>query len=373
MTVGDFDYLDLIANAEFVSPAFAPGTVHVDGWTGIDTMRVWAEVPPDAVFPDSKTQSSSYVDKETGEIKSVVTRSTAWLSNGVAVDMASHYGRNGVSWEVSLPKLLRGHNGRPVSLDDAIDAQREMFDEVSDLVTPLEPFEALRISRLDMPRDFYAPCRVAHLEGQRFHSPSFGKEKRAYSGPSGSINTISYGTKGNWNLSVYDKQDEFETNWSEGFAFSDPDEGVSAIFGTAADVKADAMAAVHDRLRVELGLRSRVLTTRDMHTIADLDETKIDNARRHYFFKLGLDTEVTGTDSVTAKLAAAQAKIGARTDAVVGSVVLKAAGLPSGRSRNTAAAYRRLAQKAGLSAGTFAAVSNVTTKLDYDRGELLAT
>ena len=212
------------------------------------------------------------------------------LSSGAVLQWGGG-GRAVMEW--SVPKMLHGHNVEAVGLLDALGCAREVYREAAGVLAPTEAFEACRVYRVDVVRDFSdVPAPLPLLRALQ-HFPSKGRcVARLYADPA--RNGAATLTKGNGARggTLYDK-------WAE---------------VARTELPKNVLSLAEGRLRYEARIRKRPLEKAHAGTVADLSRDRLETVRREVWEWCGYGTAVAMMDDVEAKIWAAPVSKSARKD-----------------------------------------------------------
>ena len=252
--------------------------------------------------------------------------------------------------ELSVPKASAGHNVYGLRLAEAVDVAREAFAEAVERVPAVDGFEACRVNRIDLVRDFEGVTR--QMETLRAFStvkPSGRAVSRLFQDASrGGAPTLTVGN-GARHGTLYDKQAECRGQ------------------GETAQV----ISLAEGRLRFEARLRKYQLRRAGVGQVLDLEEHKLGSMRRRVFEWVGYDREVTGMAKILSHVFNHDGLSRRERLSAIGFFVATAHGQPADDivSKNTATKYRRIADELGLILDPGGADLGIALlRLDYDRG-----
>lgn len=335
------------------------------GPVGIDTLRLHGPISSHSL---TRRTERSRIDRETGEVVSLGSRSYETIQVlGQEVSLQADDHRATVTFEVSIPKVLRGSNEVAAQPWEVHEAVEFIYDSASSLVTWDCPWERLEVNRLDLVR----PFENVHDIDSTLHRLSrlprqAGRVRKTFNDPaSGGATTFTAGTPKRWMVTAYDKPTEMF--WA---ARKQADLRLSHhLRETANDLRS------RGHLRTEMSIRRHPLKEREAATnIIDLtQETTMTRIAEHYFRQAGMDTAVGGTEKVQAALQAMSDDPTHRrlSNQVLGMLWREANGLPQTSSTTSLDKYRQVARAYGLTAADFVTPDNPEVRLDWASGLLV--
>ena len=268
--------------------------------------------------------------------------------------------------ERSLPTFANGHNIIAVSVPTAAHLVTDLYRRAKDFVEWAVDVGDLRITRLDLVRDFDA---VIHLDWllrglARIQVPRTGNPSVYSDSGHGGALTLTRGVRGRWRVSIYDKHAQVSY-----LARREAEPVRSAWLRELADEN-------RARVRYEVQLRSPILREQGVHTMSDLDERILLDLLENYFHRAQFGTPVGGAPHVVAVMAGLTACVDPNYKffgSVIGMLMAEATRFPQPtKSPTTLARYRKLAKEWGLSAADMAGVAGPPVALDFERGVMRA-
>ncbi|GEL95296.1 hypothetical protein [Cellulomonas composti] len=304
---------------------------------------------------------------DNGEVHERVTSNTCALPD---VDLLVRHTPRGMEavLERSLPTLVRGHNITSLDASEAVEAIRYLYEQAAEVVDWADDLGALRITRLDLDRDFtdvtaLSPLlyNLARLPARRTHTT------RLHVAPGGAVGLERATPSRTWRALLYDKQAQIE-----GLA------SVSRQRNGRVMLTASPTAMAVARVRFEVQLHRDTLHRKGIRTVSDLDHpTRLDEVSREFFRRVRFDTPVGGPshlEEVHIRLATSGDTDYKFLGQVMGMLHADALGLPPpSQSPTTIARYRALALKWGLSAAdVLAQTAGSAMAFDYASGRVRA-
>lgn len=278
-----------------------------------------------------------------GEVASAKTR----LPSGVTLFLHAQREPDEASFEFSVPRLLRGHNGQGVDVAATLGAIDRLYTEAQPYLQWGTDVEGLRVQRLDMPRDFAGVEGIPGLLRRFQYVPV---PRSTYSAvyanrTLGGVQNLEKGSKGRWVLRAYDKREQ-QLAVRTGGPLVEP--------GT---------------LRVEVELRTPILRREGILSVSDMDEALLGLLAERYFHRSGLGTAIGGSTSMERvwRTLSNQGR-GKDAAALLGILHSEVEGWPPPYGRNTMAKHRRLAKELGLTAADAYEPHEEPIRLDYRRG-----
>lgn len=251
---------------------------------GIDTIGV---AGPIRSVPDPDVFSSW---------KLVRDREGTWLTTSLSQTMTGNI-RLGVErrwgnkafFELSVPRYLRKTNLKPSSVSDTFAVLENLYAESSRYVEWAEPFECLRLRRMDTVRDFTGITEIPGiLSGLRAQPLGHGKVYREWGSGLGESETLVVTTRSTprWKCMLYDKSKERLAKLRD-----TRDPVVREL------LRVEATEA-RGQLRFEVRLQSQPLTRRRLRIVRDISEDAILALNRHYFEWIRFNRKVGGVNKL---------------------------------------------------------------------------
>ncbi len=303
---------------------------------------------------------SEHLDRLTGEVSLRSSSGYEVLpTSGVAVLADDRYGPY-ASFEMSVPKVLRGSNLVAASVPEVKRVVRAVHAEAAAVVDWLDDWPELEVRRIDLVRDVHGVHGIAEILDRLAVVPQArGRHRRRYTDATrGHAQSLTVGTPGRWQATAYDKGAErlhaarrARTPWA------DPNGSPEA-------------SAAHGQMRIEIGVRAAPLQERLKSTQLSniLKEDLMTATAEHYFNRARFGTAVGGQ----AKLAVAFRQMSQhpeerrKIDRLLGMLVLGSSGLPQTASENTINEHMALARKYGLTAADLTVSDRSTVRLDWN-------
>jgi hypothetical protein len=332
---------------------------------GVDTIRLTKPLAP-PVSHLAQRKLRDRVDRSTGEVTSHVIGSYEMLSNGTALNIEkTGRGVDTARLEFSVPKLARGHNVSPSSVEELRTVVAKVWEEAADLLGIENHIDDLRIARLDVARDFRADGAAAtrHLETLSQASFVMKPPVRIYpSSELAGVQTLTIGTNSNWQATLYNKEQEVLAQVKR-----DPERWES-------DHMRAGLEDAADRMRYELRLRHSPLHRHGIRTVADLNDERLFDVSRHYWDRLELGRVFALPALKAAFQAAERTGDGGALGAAILALLKDGAGIEQNLSRNTVdrhrTALRRYSVDEALLSTTFS--GGDPHHFDFESGTLTA-
>jgi hypothetical protein len=300
-----------------------------------------------------------------GEFSDEVVYAKVPLPSGgrIIVHRAQHGELRG-SLERSLPTMLDGINLQPVSVDVVPSLVAHLQDQASEWVEWQDEAADLRVSRLDLDRDFVGVEHLDHLLRRlaNLRVPRLGNPRVYYDYERGGAATLVREPKKakTWRATLYDKHAQVAH--------------LATVERDPTRRKWLTRQAEHARghLRFEVQVKTQALREQGVTTVADLDEQHLLDLREHYFRRVRFDTPVHGAAHLRAL--AARLSNGDPECNFLGPVMqmlyFEALGLPPPYSHDTLVRYRKLARRWEISAADIPTDDGPPVTLDYETGAL---
>jgi hypothetical protein len=330
---------------------------------GIDTIRVRGHHRGHVLT--QKTERTS-VDRSTGEIKVIGSQSHELISvlgHKVALQADDVQG-GGVSFELSVPKILRRTNEVPASIQEVMEVVKEIYYVAHFYVDWTTDCDDLELHRVDLVRGFDHVTDIsATLHRLSVAQAARGRLRKVFTDPTrGNAQTLTVGTPRRWMSTAYDKPTEMF------WAASRTRDKVLAF-----DLREKArMLQARGHLRAEMSVRAKPLIERlGSNRLVDiLKEETMSTTAHHYFEAAGLDTPVGGTEKIVQAVRDMSRDPDDRgvADRVIAMLFRDANGIAQTASRNSLDLYQQVARRHHLTAADFYQTDQPTMHLDWDRG-----
>jgi hypothetical protein len=330
---------------------------------GIDTIRVRGRHRGHEL---SHRTSRTQVDHTTGEIKVVGSNSydlISVLGHKVALQADDGQG-GGVSFELSVPKILRRTNEVPASIQEVMEVVKEIHYVASSYVDWTTDCADLELRRVDLVRGFENVTDIsATLHRLSVARHAQGNLRKVFTDVKrGNAQTLTVGTSGRWMATAYDKPEEMF------WAASRTRDKVLAF-----DLREKAhVLRARGHLRCEMSVRARPLIERlGSNRLVDiLKEETMSTTAHHYFEAAGLDTPVGGTEKIVQAVRDMSGDPDDRgvADRVIAMLFRDANGIAQTASRNSIDLYQVVARRHHLTAADFYQTDQSPMHLDWDRG-----
>ncbi len=254
----------------------------------------------------------------------------------------------------SAPAVLDGHNRDPLPLWLLPDVAEAVWMGVSRELTGMPSYEELRVTRLDLARDFVGVDSIPRtLWGISQLPVQRARIDRLERGDNGGWQTLTRGTKGSrWRVVSYGKSEEL----LEKAARTRDDERAELLRAVAADCEG--------RQRWELQMRRAVLLDERVASVR-LDEERMFTMSQRYFERTRFGDLIGGTQRLNDAL---DQLTPAQERGVVNVLVADLLGRRPRYSHNPADNYRALARRLNISAVDLASVGSEPRRLDFTSG-----
>lgn len=327
---------------------------------GIDTLRLRGRLrDADAVRLMSSVSMRQRTDVTTGETRHEPVAAGDVLRSGARIGVDKLHGGAWEGWvEFSAPKIATGSNVVALPLGQAVEVAWDVCREAEGIVSWLDPFERMRVQRVDPVRDFEGvEHQVPLLTGLSKLRAAYNPKTRLFPDPAkAGAMTLTRGPATRWQSTLYDKEGEARHR------------ARYAPEAEKAQRQRDITSAA-GRLRFEARLRSDVLE--DQRTIADLTEAGLAGLRRKYFERVGYGMEVAGMDRAVALVAVSNMTEVAKLQ-TLGYLLAESQGLPVHFGRTTVWKYRKRCEELGVTAADMASLATTSVRLDYEAGAVVA-
>jgi hypothetical protein len=258
-----------------------------------------------------------------------------------------------VSLTFSAPAILDGHNRDPLPLWLLPDVAEAVWMAVSRELTGMPSYNDLRLTRLDLARDFVdvdsiprTLWTVSRLPVQRARIDNLAR------GANGSWQSLTRGTKGRWRVVSYDKREEL----LEKAARTRDEETAELLRAGAADCSG--------RQRWELQMR-RAFLRDERVTSVHLDEGEMFAMSQRYFERTRFGDVIGGTQRLFNAL---DQLTPAQERGVMYVLVADLLGRRPRYSHNPADDYRLLARQLNVSAADLLPDGSEPRRLDFVTG-----
>ncbi len=264
-------------------PTDSPWKTPLPGF-GVDTVRLRGPATDEllAQLPDKRYRQSC--DGATGLITEAQRSGYTVIPVGattVRVQADRRSGSPEVAVEFSAPSMTEGHNRHPLPVALLSDVAATVWAKLNEELSGLPAFDRLRLTRIDLDRDFTAVSAIPDTLWATAQRPaSRCRTDRLERGASGHWQSLSRGNKGSWLAVAYGKQVQL-TELSD--AAHDPDH--RALLQASA-------ATTEGVMRWELQLRREKLRHSGLHQLQDLDEDELYAMSRHHFSRTRFDEPV---------------------------------------------------------------------------------
>lgn len=330
--------------------------------TGVDTVRLVGRVADHSI---KRWRSLSTVDVE-GVVHERITSNSSPLPDADLLVRHTTRGMEAVI-ERSLPNMRWGHNMFALSAGEAVAAITELHDQASQVVDWIDDARQLRITRLDLDRDF---SRVTALDAILSGLARLPVRRAAVAtlhiSPHGAIG-LERGTRSRtWRALLYDKEVQAAALRSRRDAprLSSP-------------LSDDVVALASGRVRYEVQLRADILRRKGLRTVSDLHQSAINDLARDFFHRARFDAPVAGPSRIEAvqrHLATSRDPDYKYFGQVIGMLHADALGVqPPASSPTTLSRYRKLAAEWDLTPNDLrAGTLEQPIMLDYATGRISA-
>lgn len=327
---------------------------------GVDTVTIRGALTD---YDDRQVRLLRRVDAD-GVLYERVTGTRYDLPSGIAltVDFWNNQRPDG-RVEFSVPRYLHRTNLVPASVSDVRDALDMIYADSADFVRWAGPPDTLRVTRLDLARDFKGVTEIPRLldrlhltRGQRA-----GKSARWADNNRGGAETLTRGFPRQWRANLYDKQHEVLSRVRR-----------EKHPLRLEELLADAEQAM-GRLRFEVQLRLEALKTNHLRLIGDVTNVDLSEVAGQYFCRAGFDAPVGGRTEIERALADMSASPDFKyVQAVLGQLLLDSLAVEATSAPNTVRRYRGIARKYNLSPATLGLTVEAPMRLDFATGRLVA-
>lgn len=330
---------------------------------GIDTIRVRGLHHGHDL---SHSTQRMWTDHTTGEV-----RNMGWthydivgvLGHKVYLQADERQG-GGVSFELSVPKVLRRTNEVAASIHEVEDVIQMVFHAASHLVGWATDWTDCELRRVDLVRGFENVSDIsATLNRLSFVQQSQGRVRKVFTDPRrGDAQTLTVGTPRRWMCTGYDKAAEMLWAASK----------TSNTMHALDLVQKAKILRAHGGLRVEISVRARPLIERlGSNRLVDLlQEDTMNVIAEHYFNAAGFNTPIGGTDAIIQAFRemSEDPKDRGVADRVLAMLFREANGLPQIASRNSVDLYRQVARRYHVTSAEFGQIDQPPVHLDWNRG-----
>ena len=325
---------------------------------GIDTIAVRGPVDPDCIRSLRVQRVRRVVDFITGEIAEFETSGQDLLPGDVTLIVDQRFGPAEGRIELSVPKLLNGHNATSVSLQEAMQVVRDLHRHADRMVGWLCNADDLRVTRVDVVRDFAdVPDAGLLLTMLAFVPVQRMSRRSAYMDARGQTQCLYRGNLDRFLTRVYRKDVQMR-----GQARHAPEPERSHV---------QAMAEQYDgTVRYEAEIKGKALREQSIGTVGAMAEQPLAKMSRSYFDRAALGTAVGGRSKIAEAALLLQATNRYRELAgVIALLVAEAHHQPPPMSPGTTRKYRNIADSLGLTAADFMFPDGVRMRLDYEQGK----
>ncbi len=306
------------------------------------------------------------VDPTTGEIRVVGSKSYdfVWVKGHKVALQADNRQGGGVSFELSVPKVLRRTNEVAASILEVAEVVQQVHHAASYLVDWKADCTALELNRVDLVRCFENVTDISTtLNRLSVVQQTGGRLRKVFTDPKrGFAQTLTVGTPRRWMCTAYDKATEML--WAASRTHDAPH--ASDLTQKALDLRA------RGHLRVEMSVRARPLKERlgSNRLVEILKENAMNTTAQHYFQVAGLDTPIGGTEKVIQAICdmSEDPKEQGVADRVLAMLFREANGIAQIASRNSLDMYKQVARRHHLTSADFYQTDHPAMQLDWDRG-----
>ena len=330
----------------------------------VDTIRLRGRVKnADSITNLAHVRASRLLEprgKVDGDGYTLVAGSDTLRSGArIQVDIANQ-GVPEAAVEFSAPKVANGHNVVALPLREALDVARSVYEEASELVDWAQPFDLMRVGRLDLDRDFEQVEHAGPLLSalSKVRAP-YNPKTRYYPDPEkGNAATLTRGPAARWLATLYDKHGEALHR----HRYAQPHDKQKAQ---------QELTQAEGRLRYELRLRPEAMG-KNLRLVRDLNDDDLTRLRRGYFDRVGYGLEVSGMQRAAALVMEHDEwRVNSRL-ALLGWLLVESQGLPVEISRNKASGYRKRAGEVGVTAADLVDMASTSVRLDFDSARMVA-
>lgn len=329
----------------------------------VDTIRLRGRVKDaDSIERCSNLHSARLFVEATGEVGHRLVAGSDVLRSGARVGVdVRHDGVPEAWFEFSAPKVGTGSNVVPLPLPAGLEVAREVYDEAGDLVDWVEPFENLRVLRVDVDNDFEEVSQQDALLGAlaRVKAPYSPKTRLYPDAEKSGATTLTRGPAARWLATLYSKEGEARHR----LRYAKPEHK------EAARVEVERAKG---RLRYEARLRPEVMG-RNLRLVRDLDGESLARLARGYFDRVGYGLEVSGMQrAVAVVMGAEDLRLDARMS-LIGWLFLNAHNMAPEVHRNSERKYRARSRALGVGAAELLELAaDESVRLDYDTRRMVA-
>lgn len=335
------------------------GECSPDLGVGIDTVR-FAGPSSEAMMNELLHQQiDRMIDHETGEIIDRRRGAHGYVAVGASMVRINSRPTNGdiaISFEVSMPTMLCGHNRDPLQADVLMDATDAALSILAEQLPDVPRLADLRLRRLDLARDFHGlPEPTATLSVLSRRQIPHAKYHELHPRPNGHMQSFSRGS-----LSQY-----LVRGYAKGYELAAKASGVGD-----ADRQRLLRAWAHEsenQLRYELQLRAPLLKRLGLTTMDDCTPDRLHAVARRYYDHAGWSAPFGGGRAARqlTLTALSEELSAARYRSLLAYLYGEEHGIDSGLSRHAVDAVRPIARRHRLLDPVDA---SATRRLDFDSG-----
>lgn len=304
-------------------------------------------------------QIDRIVDHDTGEIIDRRRGAHGYVPVGasmVRIDSRPTSSDITISFEVSMPTMLCGHNRDPLRADILMDATDAALSVLAEQLPDVPRLSDLRLRRLDLARDFHGlPEPSATLSVLSRRQIPYAKHHQLHPRPNGQMQSFSRGS-----LSQY-----LVRGYAKGYELADKAGGVGDAERQRL-LRAWASKS-ESQLRYELQLRAPLLKRLGLTTMDDCTPERLHDVARRYYDHAGWSTPYGGGRAARQRtLAALSEELSpARYRSLLAYLYGEEHDIDSGLSRHAVDAVRPIARRHQL---LDAVDASATRRLDFDSG-----